>query len=76
MKRFYILAGDREQARTLANRMNLGASEWGYIASPESLQGIRDQVILTYGTWKSRKDLIEVMGMARLRDMTILYIDD
>jgi len=33
-------------------------------------------VILTYGTWKSRKDLIEVMGMARLRDMTILYIDD
>jgi hypothetical protein len=76
VKRFYILAGNHEQARTLANSMKLGASEWGYITNHDATRGLRDEVILTYGTWNSRDDLVEIMEMSRVREMTILYIND
>ena len=76
MIRFHILAGDHRQAQALANTMRLASNEWRYIISRESILGIRNEVILAFGTWKARKDWDDIMDMARVREMTILYIDD
>jgi hypothetical protein len=56
--------------------MRLASNEWRYIISRESILGIRNEVILAFGTWKARKDWDDIMDMARVREMTILYIDD
>ncbi len=76
MIRFYILAGDHRQAQALADTMRLAPNEWRYINRLESILGIRGGVILAFGTWQARRDLVDVMAMARVREMTILYIND
>jgi len=76
MIRFHILAGDHRQAQALADTMRLAPNEWRYIIRRESIFGLRNEVILAFGTWQARKDLDEIMDIARVREMTILYIND
>jgi hypothetical protein len=76
MIRFYILAGDHRQAQALADTMRLAPNEWRYIISSQSILGLRNEVILAFGTWQAKKDLDEIMDIARVREMTILYIHD
>lgn len=76
MIRFHILAGDHRQAQALADTMRLNTNEWRYIISRKSILGIRKQVILAFGTWQAREDWGDIMDMARMREMTILYIND
>ena len=76
MIRFHIFAGANEQAKHLAKQMKLATSEWAYVSRHEQLQGIRNGVLLMYGTWRARENMDEFMELARTREMTILYIYD
>lgn len=74
MIRFYIFAGTSEQAKQLAMRMSLATHEWKYLSQHEHLYGVRDGVMLVYGSYHSRDDWFEFAELARTREMTILYI--
>jgi hypothetical protein len=73
--RFYIYAGTHEQARHLARQMKLGTHEWNYVSGVDSLRGIREGVMLFYGSWKQRDDLKDVYTMGRVCQMSMLYVD-
>lgn len=73
--RFYIYAGTYEQARHLAKQMQLGKHEWRYVSGVESLRGTRQGVMLCYGTWINREDNEEIHTMARVCQMSMLYVD-
>jgi hypothetical protein len=73
---YYIMAGAHEQAKHLAKQMKLSNSEWTHVSRHEQLQGIRNGVLLMYGTWRARENMDEFMELARTREMTILYIYD
>ena len=72
--RFRIYSGTHEQARHLANEMKLDRTEWGFVSSEEFIMGLRKEVLLCYGTWRDRVDMMEVMSRARVQEMKILYI--
>ena len=76
MIRFHILAGDNRQAQALADTMRLATSEWVYVNRHEQLLGIRNGVLLMFGTWRARENMDQFMELARTREMTILYICD
>ncbi|UOF78461.1 hypothetical protein [Caudoviricetes sp.] len=70
------MAGTFEQARHIAHKMRLDIIEWAYIDNRDKIRGIRDGIVLAYGLWQSREDRVELMEMFRVREMTILYIND
>ena len=74
MRRFYIYAGTHEQARTLANLMELQPQEWSYVIDVGTLMGLRNKVILCYGTVWDRDDVDRFMEMVKTREHKLLYI--
>jgi hypothetical protein len=73
--RFYIYAGTHEQAKHLAKQMKLGTNEWTYVSGVERLHGIREGVMLCYGAWTNREDNEQVHTMARVCQMSMLYVN-
>jgi hypothetical protein len=74
--RFYIFAGNMHQARELAMTMKLNRPDWCYVASMESVWGLRDVVVLRYGTWVQREDGPGIMAILRPREITVLDVRD
>lgn len=76
--RFYIYAGDANQASNLARAMDLGRHEWKSVHGVDQLRGQRGGTMLLYGTWKSRPndEIMEVITRAKVNMMTVLLVDD
>ncbi len=76
--KFYIYAGDANQASNLARAMDLGRHEWKSVHTVEQLLGQRGGNVLLYGTWKLRpmKEIEEVITRAKVNMMTVLEVND
>lgn len=72
--RFYIFAGNMQQARELAMTMRLNGPDWRYVSSAETIMGLHDVVVLRYGTWVQREDGPMIMAILRPRDITVLDV--
>lgn len=90
MDRIFVIAGDQHQAsHWIKNHMDtrvraginpVSKSDYVYVASPEYLRGVRDPHGVFIGTWRKRKDIVEIVealfmacthvnrGLQRIRD--------
>lgn len=83
MKRF-VIAGDRRQAdiwiksnlekRRASGETTLSWSDYVVMSNPDTIRGIRDPHGVFIGTWRERRDIIEIMEflLARSQNNTRL----
>ena len=75
MNRFFIYAGNHEQAKALAHKMKLTPREWAYVYSRDNLMGLDGGTLIVTGSWRDRddEDWISIIETAQTRRMKILY---
>ena len=63
-KCLFILAGNYKQARWYAQSKRIAPHEFVYVTGPHKIMGCSGCVMILVGTWKSRKDALEIIDRA------------
>ena len=75
--RSYVLAGNLSQFNYFireVKRLEPGVTH--YVSNEHVLRGQRGGALYLFGTWYTRKDVDEVIVMAKTRDMVIVEVED
>jgi hypothetical protein len=69
--KIYVIAGDRRQAdiwiksnlekRRISGETTLSWSDYVVVTNPDRIMGVRDPHGVFIGTWRERKDIIDIM---------------
>lgn len=85
----YVLAGDYRQFQSFLHEFHLredfgracsgGGCQRGqvrYLSNYDTLRGRQNILVLTYGTWKERKDALEIEDYCQVVDIPFMPVPD
>ena len=76
MRRIYIIAGNADQARNLAFRLNYTSQAYTYLSSVEQLRGLNNVTVIVYGEWYKKFNENDLRLLARTRGFHFLSIGE
>ncbi len=76
MSQLFIFAGNVREAESVARAFCSPRQAWIYLYSSELLRGVSDFTVITYGTFKDRKDYHEIYRAIKERAGRVINADD
>ena len=71
---FYIFAGNAQQACDYCEAKDMGYNPRRVLHAPHCLQGLRGGIVLLVGTYRDRKDFLEMSNMIEDREFTKVHV--